>query len=437
MEYGVEKFFDLTPELLCVTGTDHHFRRVNPAFERTLGWPVSVLLDHTLLDFVHPHDLDGTVAQLRTLRDRGASIEFENRYRCADGSYRQLAWHAYAEPTAQLHYAMAHDMTEAALDREQLHTAIEASPMAMILVDQQGTIEFMNHVAEELFGYTRAELTGRAIELLVPDAHRARHATLREEFHRAPSARLMGARRDLVARRRDGTEISVEIGLNPIHTAHETLVLSAIVDLTERNLAARRIAEQARQLKEANARLTEIAATDGLTGVWNRRAFLHQLEIQMQFALRTSRPLSLLMVDVDWFKAFNDEFGHLAGDAVLRQFAAVLRQQARRSDYVARIGGEEFAVILPETDRGGAIQLGERFRQAIERQVWSRRAITASIGATTTRTAVDQRELAPDWRSELLTSADQALYASKTRGRNRLSHADDLHAPPPDGQTPA
>ncbi len=429
MEYGVEKFFDLTPELLCVTGIDHHFRRVNPAFERTLGWPVSVLLDHTLLDFVHPQDLDGTVARLRALDGRATSIQFENRYRCADGSYRQLAWHAYAEPATQLHYAMAHDMTEATLDREQLHAAIEASPMAMMLIDGRGTIEFVNRVAEELFGYARAELTGRPIELLVPEAQRAQHAKLREAFQRAPAARLMGARRDLVARRRDGTEISVEIGLNPIHTAHETLVLSAIVDLTERNLAARRIAQQARRLEEANARLTEIAATDGLTGVWNRRAFLHQLEIQMQFALRTSRPLSLLMLDVDWFKAYNDEHGHLAGDAVLKQFAAVLREQARRSDYVARIGGEEFAVILPETDRAGAVRLGERFRLAIERQTWSQRAITASIGATTARTADGQRELEPNWRSQLLTSADQALYASKTGGRNRLSHADDLQEP--------
>ncbi|MDH3369692.1 MAG: GGDEF domain-containing protein, partial [Gemmatimonadota bacterium] len=128
----------------------------------------------------------------------------------------------------------------------------------------------------------------------------------------------------------------------------------------------------------------------------------------------------------DWFKPYNDEFGHLAGDEVLRSVSRILTEVARRSDYVARIGGEEFAFILPETDQPGAEHLGERFRLAIAEAEWSLRAITASIGATTVTLQRDNGDPPDDWRSQLLSEADKALYHSKEQGRNRFTHVKEI-----------
>lgn len=236
----------------------------------------------------------------------------------------------------------------------------------------------------------------------------------------------MGERRDLAGVHKDGTEVPVEIGLNPIPTANGIYVLGAIVDLTERRLAEQMIAAQAQELAKVNERLSELASTDSLTGLWNRRAFLDQLGIQMELAKRTGRPTSIMILDVDHFKPYNDEYGHLAGDEVLRSVSRILTEVARRSDFVARIGGEEFAFILPETDESGAEHLGERFRAAIANAEWSLRAITASIGATTVTLGRDNADPPDDWRSRLLNEADQALYHSKKRGRNRFTHVTEI-----------
>jgi diguanylate cyclase (GGDEF)-like protein/PAS domain S-box-containing protein len=309
---------------------------------------------------------------------------------------------------------------------EQFRLAIEASPCAMILVGAEGSIALVNREAERLFGYGPGELTGQSIEVLVPESLRRSHRAQREEFNTAPRPRPMGHRRDLTGVRRDGTAIPIEIGLNPLPTSGGRYVLAAIVDLTERKRYEQRISHQAQELKEANVKLSEMAVTDSLTGAWNRRAFLDQLEIQMEMALRTTRPMSVLILDLDHFKTYNDEYGHLAGDDVLKRAARILRDQARRSDYVARIGGEEFAIILPETDGKGAVRLGDRFRGALEEAEWPRREVTASIGGATLVFETPDRRPDTDWRSRLLTDADRALYHSKEHGRNRVTHVSEL-----------
>jgi diguanylate cyclase (GGDEF)-like protein len=246
------------------------------------------------------------------------------------------------------------------------------------------------------------------------------------EFTEDPTSRPMGRRRDLVAQRRDGTLFPVEVGLNPVRTADGMQVVGAIVDLSERKRAEQRISQQAEMLEMANAKLAEMASTDSLTDLWNRRAFLDQLTVQLEQTVRSARPLSVLLLDVDNFKPYNDRYGHLAGDEILRGVAGVLRDKARRSDYVARIGGEEFGVILPETDSPGSVLLAERFRGAIEIQKWPRREITASIGAMTVEfTRTVPRPNSPGY-SKVLAAADRALYYSKEHGRNRVTHAGDL-----------
>lgn len=169
-------------------------------------------------------------------------------------------------------------------------------------------------------------------------------------------------------------------------------------------------------LEASNARFETLAATDGLTGLKNRRALEERLVEEFQRSQRHSGPLSILLLDVDHFKAFNDKFGHPEGDTVLVQVAAILQEVARSSDVAARYGGEEFVLVLPETDALGALKIAERLRNAIAEAVWPHRAITASIGAATTSLAVTSVQA-------LIDLADKALYHSKDQGRNRVSHA--------------
>ncbi|MDH4043310.1 MAG: diguanylate cyclase [Gemmatimonadota bacterium] len=314
-------------------------------------------------------------------------------------------------------------------EQEIYRVAVEASPSPTLVADANGIIALANREAERLFGWAPGTMAGHPIEALLPDDIRTPHIANRERFAADPVGRPMGQQRDLRAQRRDGTVFPVEVGLNPVTTSRGRYVICAVVDLTERKLAEQRLAEQASMLEQANRKLTELATTDSLTSLWNRRAFLEQLDIRLEQSVRSARPMSVLILDVDHFKPYNDQYGHLAGDEVLRAAARLLRRRARRSDFLGRIGGEEFGVILDEADRVGAVRVAEHLRQAVEVAQWPRRSITVSIGAATVQfpNAVPRPESPP--RSQLLSLADQALYYSKEHGRNRVTHVADVSAP--------
>ncbi len=184
---------------------------------------------------------------------------------------------------------------------------------------------------------------------------------------------------------------------------------------------ARRDAENLRkfaaELAVANRRLQQAALTDPLTGLPNRRYAMERLDQEWAAALRSNRPLSCLVLDLDRFKDINDSYGHDIGDLVLRQASAVLRKEARTEDGICRIGGEEFLVICVDTPLAAATQLGERLRNAVARTRFSNGAVSCttslSVGAAQ-RTADMQRA------DELLKAADNALYAAKAAGRNRV-----------------
>ena len=179
------------------------------------------------------------------------------------------------------------------------------------------------------------------------------------------------------------------------------------------------IAHTCAQLKDANRLLKEQATTDGLTGLKNHRAFQERMALEYDRSARYHTPLSLLILDVDTFKQYNDCFGHPAGDEVLKTVAQLLQATARTTDMAARYGGEEFVVILPDTDEAGALDAGERVRAAIENAAWDKRAVTVSVGVASMRPDT------PDV-STLIAQADQALYVSKEFGRNRVTHYDVL-----------
>ena len=189
--------------------------------------------------------------------------------------------------------------------------------------------------------------------------------------------------------------------------------LEAQVALSQSQAAA--LEDQKAELEAVNARLEALATTDGLTELKNYRVFQERLVIDVERSARYGESLSLLLIDVDRFKPFNDTFGHPAGDRALRAVAGLLHNCARAADFVARYGGEEFAVILPATDTSGALEAAERFRAAVESHAWEQRAITVSIGVSTLQADNDTPQT-------LIDRADRALYHAKQSGRNCISN---------------
>nr|WP_246344071.1 GGDEF domain-containing protein [Acidocella aromatica] len=162
----------------------------------------------------------------------------------------------------------------------------------------------------------------------------------------------------------------------------------------------------------ANAKLGQQNVTDALTGIPNRRAYDQKLTEEYSRAKRTGAPLSLLMLDIDNFKQYNDNFGHLAGDSALQSVARVLLSSLRPYDFLARYGGEEFAIILPSTDLADAIVVAERVRGLVAASEFPHRKFTISVGVS--RLDVDAGTRA------LVQAADNGLYRAKASGRNKV-----------------
>jgi diguanylate cyclase (GGDEF)-like protein len=182
-----------------------------------------------------------------------------------------------------------------------------------------------------------------------------------------------------------------------------------------------KIHERTHELAEANTRLAQLAVTDGLTGLYNHRHLHERLALEVERSQRSGLPLSLLMLDVDHFKQFNDSYGHPAGDEVLRQVARVLNDTRRANDVVARYGGEEFAVILVDTAKFTAAKVAERVRERIAAHDFADAATKASKGTTIT-VSLGVATYPDDGidAEALVRAADTALYAAKRAGRNRV-----------------
>jgi diguanylate cyclase (GGDEF)-like protein/PAS domain S-box-containing protein len=192
-------------------------------------------------------------------------------------------------------------------------------------------------------------------------------------------------------------------------------------DITESKQNERRLEDlqkklrlQQNTLEESNSKLSELAAIDGLTQLRNRRAFEERLEDETRRWRRNGTDVSLVLLDIDHFKLYNDTYGHPKGDEVLRNVGELLRRSLRAADFAARYGGEEFAIILPNTNRAGSLVVAEQLRRAIEGATWEDRKVTASIGVATMSEEICTAE-------QLVETADRALYRSKEAGRNRVT----------------
>ncbi len=212
--------------------------------------------------------------------------------------------------------------------------------------------------------------------------------------------------------------------------------VNVFLDLHKQKKSLERINKELKktveELEKANQKIAEMSIKDGLTGLYNRRYFMEALEKEVSRAKRYKTCLVLCMMDLDHFKKINDTLGHQAGDMVLSEFGKILKETIRQSDLLCRYGGEEFAVILPDTDIKKAVSACERFREMLAELIFefnsSQFKITVSIGvASLSKSKVKSFD-------ELVRMADQALYQAKKRGRNRVQSLPPQASTPPEGR---
>ncbi len=296
------------------------------------------------------------------------------------------------------------DINESYLSREDLslfQTLINQSNDAIFVIDSDtSAFVYVNDKACSSLGYSDMELlTLRVIDISaslvdMPNWHTyAAHIRKQSRIFEAGHIR------------KDGSHIPVEITASYVARREKNFIVSGARDISERKIFEHELQRQAQ--------------SDYLTGLANRRHFIMRGEEEVIRALRYERPMSMLMLDIDHFKDINDTHGHHAGDIALQMFAALCQEALRKIDIIGRVGGDEFVVILPETDTEGAYELAERLCQSIANQTITTEkgisiGLTVSIGLTTLAVGGEAN------LDSLLKQADEALYRAKHSGRNRV-----------------
>lgn len=299
-----------------------------------------------------------------------------------------FVWRLIVSP---LRFALA---SEAAQARAVMDTAAEG----IVIIDERGAVESFNRAAERMFGYEVREVIGRNVRILMPEPHASAHDGYIARYLRTGEAQVMERPREVLALRKDGIEFPVEINVTEIRSGGTRRFAGVLRDITER--------------KQAEERIEALAHSDSLTGLPNRALFYDRLRQAIGLARRDRHELALLYLDLDRFKAVNDTLGHPAGDELLTRTAERVRRLVRESDTVARIGGDEFTVILPKiTSRQDAADVAKKIIGALsapfhlgERKQKAR--IGTSIGIAIY--PADAQDM-----DELVKTADTAMYNAK------------------------
>jgi diguanylate cyclase (GGDEF)-like protein/PAS domain S-box-containing protein len=332
-------------------------------------------------------------------------------------------------------WTLLHELHSGHAARQLLHRAIESLGEGVVLSDARRPdlpVIYVNPKFEQMTGYGAAEVMGRNCRFLQGDEHdQPGLTTLRQAIQAGEPAQVL-----LRNYRKDGHLFLNELTLAPVFDEHRQL--SAFVGVqrdvtalhhgqeelrqTRDQLArinldlAARIADRVRELEHLNLLLAEQAHTDALTGVANRRHFHELLLREMARCDRSGHVMCLAMFDIDHFKAINDQHGHAAGDQALVGMTRAVKALLRSGDILARLGGEEFGLLLPETALAEALIVAERLRQAVADLSLSHEAValhfTISIGLV--------RHEPGESTDTLIKRADQRMYAAKQSGRNQV-----------------
>lgn len=418
----------------------------SPETHSILGLAEHELPNLTMLSkFIHSDDLQSFRSHFLSAVRRWKGAEIEIRVIRPTGEERIIVCTGRPQRDGARYVGTIRDVTLERIAARQIseseslfRASLDAMHSGVVYMDSSEVITRTNPKGAEILGLNSQQVVGSS-------PCDARWGNIREDWSdlSPDETPLIQAFRQGVpvadfvhgVRRPDGALVWISVNAAPVFLPGQQKPIGAVssfTDITETrkyqellltemvktNELAVDLELQKAALVEANERLNALATTDGLTGLNNHRRFQEYLEQAFAIATRNQSPLSLILLDVDFFKRFNDEFGHQAGDKVLKGVASVLQSTARISDFVARYGGEEFVIVLSGIDSENAIATAERFRKTIQENDWPYTGVTSSFGVATLTQTMSTRE-------QLIAEADKALYQAKREGRNRVCHAQD------------
>jgi diguanylate cyclase (GGDEF)-like protein/PAS domain S-box-containing protein len=400
-----QRVFDVSLDMLCVAGFDGNLKELNPSWTKTLGWTQEELKRRPLQDLVHPEDREATVEAEERLLLRQKITGFENRLLCKDGSHRWISWNSVADINRKEIFSVARDVTEQKQMAEALvfsekkyRTIFDCAGDSLFVHDFEGRFLDVNRVAWERLGYSREELLARSMIDIDSAESAEKISKILSQIENTREASFE-TRHFCI----DGTALNVWINSRRIEYGAQQAVLSVVRDISDR--------------KKMEEKLRSLATKDPLTGASNRRHFMECVRKELLRSRRYDSPMPVLILDVDYFKIINDSYGHDVGDEVLIAVVNTCLATLRSTDTFGRLGGEEFAAVLAQTDAAGALMTAERLREALAQMTVLTASgpirLTVSIG-------VAMAEAHDASVEEVMKRADMALYEAKSKGRNRV-----------------
>lgn len=422
-------------DLISLASLDGELRFVNAAYASLHRLDPRDMIGKNLFDFIPAEDRAAVDGHIQHALAGTEAIDIENQMIFPDGRSCWISWSNKGVHDADGRVVAIHSVGRN-IDRRvkieqklkeseaQYRLLAEHSSDMVFQLDRALVRQYASPSCREVLGYEPADLVGtQPVSMIHPeDADRVKD-TLYSLIDGRSERRSFTNR----IRHKDGHWIWVEAQVRAIidaETGAATGIIGALRDIT-----ARKLVED--QLAEANRRLEILASKDSLTELLNRRAFDEKFAVELKRAKRKREQISLLMIDVDQFKAFNDLYGHPAGDACLKGVADALRSTIRRpSDFAARYGGEEFVVLLPDTDKRGALQVAENIRMAIcDLAILHAKSPSGQVSVSIGAASLARDTIAYSTMENLIKAADSALYVSKKAGRDTVRHTDDFPTP--------
>ncbi len=288
--------------------------------------------------------------------------------------------------------------------QRRMETILDNAAEGIITFNQLGKIESINKATEKLFGYAETEVIGHDISLLIPPPESYdKRAGYLEHFMRNEIRRLIGHEGEVIGRHKDGTRFHLALKISEIVVDGMPLYTALAADISER--------------KAMLDHLKIMAEHDGLTGLHNRSYFQNEMERYLEQVRRTGQTCALLYLDLDNFKFVNDTLGHAAGDRLLIEVASILNKRARKTDVIARMGGDEFTVLLYNVTHEQALNTAESFRKKLANYRFRQTGETVEMGCSIGIALVtsQSRDI-----SEIMSQADLSCHLAKRAGRNRI-----------------
>ena len=430
----INRIFSLNLGLLCIVNIDGGFEKVNSSWEKTFGYTAAELSDSNIIEYAHPDDRDATAFVFSELLLTSHRLTFSNRFRSKDGSYQYIDWEFNRHDNYA--YVAGTDIT---------HTKLSATGLKEVrkhLDDHaRNDLEDLCPIRQKILVVDDSPLNTKIMETALSEdydvliSHNGKEALSICNSNDPPDLVLL----DIIMPEIDGYEICRRLNrgvktkdipvifLTSLTASRDIefgLTLGAI-DYITKPFSVPIIKAKIKNhlaVKYYQDTLKINTDVDPLTQIANRRRFDDTMTLEIKKAKRTGTILSVLLLDIDHFKFYNDTYGHLEGDSCLKKVAAALSTSLKRpKDLAARWGGEEFACLLPNTNAKGAQNVAEVLREAIQNLSIPHKSSPVNEVVTVSVGVVASNPMDDNSFDNLLKRADEALYQAKESGRNRIA----------------